>query len=67
MAEIANKYKTNISITKNSYTVNAKSIMEILTLAAGQGTSLIIRADGDDAPLAIEAMENLIKNKFNED
>lgn len=67
MAEIASKYKANITITKNSYTVNAKSIMEILTLAAGQGTPLLFRADGEDAGPAIEAIENIIRNKFNED
>ncbi|MFA5794658.1 MAG: HPr family phosphocarrier protein [Candidatus Brocadiia bacterium] len=67
MAELANKFKANIIITKNNYAVNAKSIMELLTLAAGQGTVLTLKADGDDAGQALESLEKLIGNKFNED
>jgi phosphocarrier protein len=46
--------------------VDAKSILEVLTLAAGPGDVLEIRATGDDAVQAVEALERLFHKRFDE-
>ena len=46
--------------------MNAKSIMGIMMLAAGKGTSLTLRAVGEDAELALKAIEALVKDHFGE-
>jgi phosphocarrier protein HPr len=67
LSEIANKYHSKITITQSNISVNAKSIIELLTLGAGQGTLLTIKAEGDDASNAVSELKQLITNKFNEE
>ena len=43
-----------------------KSIMGLMTLAAGQGTTLVVEAQGDDAEKAADAIQTLVESKFNE-
>lgn len=57
----------NVSIEKDGVEADAKSIMGVLTLAAEQGSEVIVRAKGVDASKAIEAIEHLILDKFGED
>jgi phosphocarrier protein HPr len=47
--------------------VNAKSIMGVLTLAATRGSEIEIEADGDDAEVAIHAIEQLVRTRFGEE
>lgn len=54
----ANKYKSNILITKENSTVNAKSIMGVMALSVGNGETIELKAEGPDES---EAMEDLIK------
>lgn len=54
----ANKYKSNILITKENSTVNAKSIMGVMALSVGNGETIELKAEGPDEN---EAMEDLIK------
>jgi phosphocarrier protein HPr len=65
--KIAQKFKAEIYIEHKGQTANGKSILGILTLACPQGGMLTIKADGVDALKALEALENLIENKFGED
>lgn len=58
--QIANKYDSNISVKKDNQTVNGKSIMGILMLAAEQGSEIIIIARGQDAKSAILELEQLV-------
>ena len=44
--------------------VEARSIMDLLTLGAAQGTELILEADGDDAQEAVEALAKLVESGF---
>ena len=44
--------------------VEAKSIIDVLTLGAAQGTELVLEADGDDAEEAVEALAELVENGF---
>jgi phosphocarrier protein len=54
--QIAEKYKSSITVTRGSETVGATSIMGLMMLAAGTGTLITIKASGPDA---IDAMSNL--------
>jgi phosphocarrier protein HPr len=65
--DIANKYASRITVCKSHQCVNAKSIMELLLLAAGAGTVLTIRAEGLDAAEAVDALIKLVESKFGED
>lgn len=65
--KLAEKYKSRIEITKDSRTVNGKSIMGILTLAAGKGSKIKIAAEGEDCVEAVDALCELVENKFGED
>ena len=64
--ETANKYACGIEVSKASLTVDAKSIMSVMRLAATKGTKLKIVADGDDASEAVEALSELIESGFGE-
>lgn len=63
----ANKFSSEIKVASNGREVNAKSIMEIMSLAAGQGTTIEIRAEGEDAEDAVKALVDLIQNKLPEE
>ncbi len=67
IVEVANKFKSDIVIYKDDQIVNAKSVMDIILLAAESGTKLKIRAEGDDAEEAVSAITELVKNKFGEE
>ena len=64
--QTANRFKCEVEILKGREKVNGKSIMGIMTLAAGAGTALTIRTQGDDAALAMEELLKLIANDFGE-
>jgi phosphocarrier protein len=66
LVQIANRHKCEVQITKDGTSVNAKSIMGVLTLAAARGTKLIVTCDGDDAESAMTAMGLLIAAGFGE-
>ncbi len=63
---LANRFKSRVKIIKNDDEIDGKSILGILTLAATQGTQIILRIDGEDEEKALRALENLINNKFQE-
>jgi phosphotransferase system HPr (HPr) family protein len=67
IATLAGRYKANIEIVRDSTVADAKRILEIMSLAAEQGTLLLLRASGEDATVAIEAVEQLIASGFGED
>jgi phosphocarrier protein HPr len=67
IATLASRYKANIEIVRESTVADGKSILAIMTLAAGQGTILLLRASGEDAADAVQAMEQLIASGFGED
>jgi|TARA_B100000959_G_C14986355_1_gene625765 phosphotransferase system HPr (HPr) family protein len=66
-AEIAGKFHASITVGhEESNQVDAKSIMQLMMLAAIQGTELTIKADGDDADDAITELTALVSSGFNE-
>ena len=66
IAALANRFKANIEIVRDSTVADGKSIIAIMTLAAGHGTLLLLRASGEDATAALEAVEQLISSGFGE-
>jgi phosphocarrier protein len=63
----ANQFTSDVRISKGDQTVDGKSIMQVMMLAATQGTSLEITAEGDDAEEAVAALQKLVENKFDEE
>jgi phosphocarrier protein HPr len=65
--KIANRFASDIFVEKDGETVNGKSIMGLMMLAAGPGSRLTVRAAGHDALMALNELEALLKRKFDED
>ncbi len=65
--KLAASFDSNIDIQKDSRRVNAKSIMGVMMLAASKGSTITIHADGSDAEKSLDALEQLINNRFDED
>ncbi len=66
-AEIANKYNSEIRVKTKNKEVDGKSIIELLTLGAENDTEIVIHAKGPDAAEALDALEGLVKSKFEEE
>ena len=64
LVSMAKEFKSDITFSKDNDTVNAKSIMGVLMLAAPSGTSIHIRANGDDAEQAVDKLYKLIENEM---
>jgi phosphocarrier protein len=62
----AARFKSDIKIRKGDEEVDGKSILGILLLAAGRGSMIKVRADGEDERDALDAIEKLIEAKFDE-
>ena len=65
--KIAGRFTANITVRKDDLEVNGKSIMGMMMLAAECGSSLVVRADGEDAEAALAAIAALIAAGFGED
>ena len=65
--DVANSFDSDIRVRKDKQVVDGKSIMQMMMLAATQGTKLQIEALGDDAAKAIDALRNLVDRKFDEE
>jgi len=63
---LASRFKCEIEIIRDGECVDAKSILAILTLAAVKGTQLTIRATGEDAHAALDALSELIAQGLGE-
>lgn len=64
--KVANRFACDIFVEKDGETVNGKSIMGLMMLAAGPGCKLQVHASGTDAPEALNEIEALIRRKFDE-
>lgn len=67
IAQTSNKFESEIIISKDDVTVNAKSIMGVIAMGAGYNTQLTIQATGSDETEAISCLEELFNSKFEED
>lgn len=64
--KLAGRFSAEISVEKDGMTVNGKSIMGVLMLAAEHGSQLRIRGEGQDAMEAVEALAALVSRGFEE-
>ncbi|MDH5228986.1 MAG: HPr family phosphocarrier protein [Gammaproteobacteria bacterium] len=62
----ASKFSADVQLTRNNRTVNGKSIMGVMLLAASQGTELQLEISGEDEQAALAAIIALIENRFGE-
>ena len=67
LVKLSSTFQSSIDIEKDGQRVNSKSIMGVMMLAASCGTTVTISAEGDDAEAAIEAITELINNRFDEE
>ncbi|MBQ5470651.1 MAG: HPr family phosphocarrier protein [Treponema sp.] len=67
IAQTANKFQCEVTISHDDTEVNAKSIMGVITMAAGYNTVLKVVTDGPDETEAASAIEALFESKFEED
>ena len=65
-AKTANNFNSEITVSKGTESVNGKSILGLMTLAAVKGTKLSVKAIGVDAESAISAISAVAKNNFEE-
>jgi phosphotransferase system HPr (HPr) family protein len=64
---LASRFQAQIRVTRGSQTMDGKSIMGILLLAAAAGTLLTVSADGQDEQAAVDALCSFIESGFGED
>lgn len=67
LAETARGFKARVTITTDGGKADARSVINLMMLGAGQGTRLKLRAEGEDARAALDAVRALIENRFGED
>jgi phosphocarrier protein HPr len=63
----ANHYTSDVFVEKDGETVNGKSIMGMMMLAAGPGCKIRVRAEGHDAAQAVIELESLLRRNFDEE
>jgi phosphocarrier protein len=64
---VASRYRASVRVARDGRVIDGKSIMGILLLAAGRGTTIVIDADGPDEQEALAALRRLVEGGFGED
>jgi phosphocarrier protein HPr len=67
LVQLANQFKSQVSVSTNHMSADAKSILGVLTLAAAKDTPLVVEVSGPDEKEAAEKIESLIRGKFGEE
>jgi phosphocarrier protein len=66
LTQVAGSFKSEVWMTRDGRRVNAKSIMGVMMLAAGKGSSVELETEGPDEQAAMDALVALIEDKFGE-
>ena len=66
LTQVATQFPCEVWLTRNGRRVNGKSIMGVMMLAAGRGSSILIETEGPQADRALEALVTLIASGFGE-
>jgi phosphocarrier protein HPr len=64
--QLAGRFKCDVKMSRNGRQVDAKSIMGVMMLAAGMGSTVTLQTSGPDEEQAMEALTELINNRFGE-
>ena len=67
LVQVLSAYRCNATLSAKGREVNAKSIMGVMLLAAGQGTPVTVRVDGEGEAEALEAVAALFERRFDEE
>ena len=67
LVQVLSGFRSNATLTAKGREVNAKSIMGVMLLAAGQGTNVKLRVEGEDETSAVDAVIALFDRRFDED
>ncbi len=67
LTQVAGRFKANVWVGRNGRRVNAKSIMGVMMLAAGKGSTLTVETEGPDEKEALAAVTRLITGRFEEE
>jgi phosphocarrier protein len=65
--KMVEQFDAEVLVTRGGETVGGTSIMGLMMLSAGPGTSIVVSATGADAEAAVAALAELVGNKFNEE
>jgi len=65
--QMVEKFNADVTVTRNGETVGGTSIMGLMMLAAGIGTSIVVSAKGPEAEAALDAISQLVTDKFGEE
>ena len=65
--QTANKFRCDVTVEKDGQEVNGKSIMGVLLLVAAKDSEIKIRCEGDDGPLCLQALAELVRDRFGEE
>jgi phosphocarrier protein len=60
------RYRSSVFLERDGNQVDARSLLDILTLACPKDSRVVVRADGDDAREAVDSIEKLVDDKFGE-
>jgi phosphocarrier protein len=63
----ASRFRSRVTLSRDGKTMDGKSILGILLLAASRGTRLVVAADGDDEEAAVAALVSLVDGGFGEE
>ena len=66
LTQMATSFQSEVWMERNGRRINAKSIMGVMMLAAGKGSTVTIETEGPDADAAMAALQKLIADKFGE-
>ena len=64
--QTAQRFGADVRVSRDSKQVNGKSIMGVMTLAAGMGSTIYIETEGEDAEAALDALVTLVADRFGE-
>ena len=65
--KIAERFDARVEVGKDGETVSGTSILGLMMLAASPGTTIFVRADGPEATAALDALTELVTNRFDEE
>jgi len=60
----SSKFKAEITVARDDLVVNGKSIMGVMMLAAEEGATIVVKAEGPDEGAAVDALKELVDGKF---